>query len=301
MPLSPIVRRYAVAGAVASIVWCRVEPLLRRIFGHPYSDPGLMTALVARGRTQRVLDYAVQAIGGALFGGLFAHFGGRTARQGVKAALVENSPLVPLLPLIDRYHPYVRDGKWPPVSRSPRAAAVSFSGHALFGLLLGVFGRVVSGQPEERASVARTEIHVAAPPQAVWDVLADAGAYGEWVVGTQHIAQADATWPEPGSALEYRIGAGPVSIGDHTTVVEADEPRHLLLRAQLKHLGAFAIRLELEPRDGGTRVVMEEEPLEGALETVHNPLSDLALAKRNDRALGRLKRLAERRVRPAGA
>jgi uncharacterized protein YndB with AHSA1/START domain len=293
---SSIVRRYAVAGALASVIWCRVEPLLRRIFGHPYSDPALVTAFITRGRAQRVLDYALQATGGALFGGLFAHLGGRTARQGVKAALVENTPLIPLLPLIDRYHPYVRDGEWPPVSKSPRAAAVSFSGHALFGLLLGLLGRVLSGQAAQAASPARTEIHIAAPPEAVWDVLADADTYAEWVVGTQHIARADGSWPEPGSALEYRVGVGPISVGDHTTVVEADEPRHLLLRAQLKHLGAFAIRLALEARDGGTHVVMEEAPLEGALVTVHNPLSEAALARRNDAALGRLKRLAEARA-----
>jgi uncharacterized protein YndB with AHSA1/START domain len=154
----------------------------------------------------------------------------------------------------------------------------------------------MTDRPGQTASVGRAEIHVAAPPEAVWDVLADAEAYGEWVVGTQHVARADASWPEPGSALEYRIGAGPISVGDHTTVVEADPPRRLLLRAQFKHLGAFAIRLALEARDGGTHVVMEEEPVEGALETLHNPLSDAALAKRNDLALGRLKRLAEGRA-----
>jgi uncharacterized protein YndB with AHSA1/START domain len=296
VPLSPVVKRYALAGAVASVIWCRAEPLLRRIFRHPYSDPQLLTALVTRGRLQRPLDYALQASAGAVFGGLFAHFGGRTARQAAAAAVVENSPLIPLLPLIDRYHPYVQDGEWPPVSDNARAAAVSFSGHALFGLLLGLFGRVISDRAGERPPVSRTEIHVAASPQAVWDVLADAGAYGEWVVGTQHVAEADAAWPEPGSELQYRIGAGPISVGDHTTVVEADEPRHLLLRAQLKHLGAFAIRLDLEPRDGGTRVVMEEEPVDGALETVHNTLSGAALTKRNEAALGRLKKLAEARA-----
>jgi uncharacterized protein YndB with AHSA1/START domain len=293
---SPLVRRYALAGALASVVWCRVEPLLQRIFGHPYSDPELVTSFATRGRLQRPLDYALQAAGGALFGGLFAHFGGRTARQGAAAAVVENTPLIPLLPLIDRYHPYVRDGEWPPVSDNVRAAAVSFSGHAIFGALLGLFGRVISGGLGETPAVARTEIQIAAPPEAVWGVLADAGAYGEWVVGTQHVASADVSWPEPGSALEYRVGAGPISVGDHTTVVEADAPRHLLLRAQLNHLGAFAIRLRLEPRDGGTRVVMEEEPIEGVLETVHNPVSAAALEKRNDLALDRLRRLAEARA-----
>src|SRR5919202_5793034 len=88
---------------------------------------------------------------------------------------------------------------------------------------------------EERA-MARTEIEVAAPPEAVWSVLADAGAYGEWVVGTKNVARADAEWPEPGSALEYELGIGPISVGDHTVVVEAEPPRRLILRAELQRL-----------------------------------------------------------------
>lgn len=141
--------------------------------------------------------------------------------------------------------------------------------------------------------MARTEIEIDAPPQRVWDVLADAPAYGEWVVGTKNIARADAEWPQPGSALEYELGVGPVSVGDHTVVVEADPPRRLVLRAELHRLGAAAIRLDLEPLGAGTRVTMDEEPVEGAVDTLHNPLSDAALTKRNDLALRRLKRLAE--------
>jgi uncharacterized protein YndB with AHSA1/START domain len=143
--------------------------------------------------------------------------------------------------------------------------------------------------------MARTEIEVAAPPEAVWSVLADAGAYGEWVVGTKNVARADAEWPEPGSALEYELGIGPFGIGDRTVVVEADAPRRLVLRAELKRIGAAAIRLALEPLGGGTRVVMEEEPVEGVVDALNNRVADAALAQRNALALGRLKSLAESR------
>jgi uncharacterized protein YndB with AHSA1/START domain len=105
--------------------------------------------------------------------------------------------------------------------------------------------------------MARSEIDVAAPPEAVWAVPAEAGAYGEWVVGTQKVTRADAAWPEVGSALEYRLGLDPVSIGDRTTVVEAAPPRLLVLRAEARRLGAVTIRVELEPADGQTRVVLE--------------------------------------------
>ena len=39
--------RGAVAGAAAGVAWRAVEPSLRRLFGHPYSDAGLVTAFVA--------------------------------------------------------------------------------------------------------------------------------------------------------------------------------------------------------------------------------------------------------------
>src|SRR4051812_50203682 len=105
MPLSPVVRRYAVAGLVASVIWCRAEPLLRRMFGHPYSDPRLVTALVARGRTQRALDYALQASGGAVFGGLFAHFGGGGGRPGGEGAPGGEAPPPPPPPPVDPHPP----------------------------------------------------------------------------------------------------------------------------------------------------------------------------------------------------
>ncbi len=144
--------------------------------------------------------------------------------------------------------------------------------------------------------MARVEIDVAAPPEAVWDVLADPGAYGDWVVGTQNVTRADASWPEVGSALEYRIGIDPISLGDRTQVVEAVPPRLLVLRAELQRLGAAAIRLELEPAESGTHVVMDEEPVEGLASALHTRLSDAALKARCDVALGRLKRLAEARA-----
>lgn len=136
-----IVRRYALAGAAAGLVWRAVEPALRRLFGHPYSDPQLVTAFVTRGPAQPVLDYAVQGCGGAAFGAVFARLGGRRVSAAVLSSLAENVALVPFFPLVDRIHPDVRDGTWPPLTGNRRAAAVSFSGHLLYGLLLGTFAR----------------------------------------------------------------------------------------------------------------------------------------------------------------
>lgn len=135
------VRSYATAGMAAGIVWRALEPQLERLFGHPYSDPELVTAFVTRGRLQPLLDYCVQATGGAAFGAVFARLGGRSPAAAVAASLGENAAVLALSPLVDRYHPDVRSGRWPPLTGNPRAAAVSVSGHLLYGLLLGLLAR----------------------------------------------------------------------------------------------------------------------------------------------------------------
>jgi hypothetical protein len=124
------VHSYARAGLVSGILWRAAEPSLRRLFGHPYSDPELLTSFITRGRMQPPLDYCVQAAGGAAFGAVFAVLG-------------ENAALLALSPVVDRFHPDVRDGSWPPLTGNLRAAAVSVSGHALYGLLLGLLARRV--------------------------------------------------------------------------------------------------------------------------------------------------------------
>jgi hypothetical protein len=134
-------RSTALAGATAGVTWRAVEPALRRLFGHPYSDPELLTAFVTRGRAQPLLDYCVQTAGGAGFAVAFARVGGRGTRQAIAAVVAENLALLALAPLIDRVHPDVRDGSWPPLAGNPRAAGVSLSGHVLYGLLLGSLDR----------------------------------------------------------------------------------------------------------------------------------------------------------------
>jgi hypothetical protein len=137
------VHSYARAGLVSGILWRAAEPSLRRLFGHPYSDPELLTSFITRGRMQPPLDYCVQAAGGAAFGAVFAKLGGRRTAAALAAVLGENAALLALSPVVDRFHPDVRDGSWPPLTGNLRAAAVSVSGHALYGLLLGLLARRV--------------------------------------------------------------------------------------------------------------------------------------------------------------
>jgi uncharacterized protein YndB with AHSA1/START domain len=141
--------------------------------------------------------------------------------------------------------------------------------------------------------MAHVSIEMAAPREAVWRVLATPETYGEWVVGTKAIVRADADWPKEGTALEYELGVGLLTVGDRTVVVEVDPPRLLVLRAELKRLGSAIIRIELEERGRATLVSMDEAPVEGLVDSLHTSISDAALAKRNEVALERLRRLAE--------
>jgi len=130
-----------VAGAIAGVAWRAVEPALRRVFGHPYSDPELATAFVTRGRLQPLLDYGVQAVGGGTFAAVFTRCGGRSTSAALAATMGENALLLAATPVIDRIHPDVRDGTWPPLTGNPRAAGVTVSGHVLYALALGLLLR----------------------------------------------------------------------------------------------------------------------------------------------------------------
>jgi uncharacterized protein YndB with AHSA1/START domain len=136
------------------------------------------------------------------------------------------------------------------------------------------------------------DIEVAAPPESVWGVLANPQLYSEWVVGAQEVRDADETWPQVGAKLHHSTGVGPLSVDDETEVLEADEPRRLVLLAKLKALGQFRVTIQVEPSGEGARVTIEEGPVGGLAAAV--PGAGLAADGRNVFSLRRLKALAER-------
>jgi hypothetical protein len=130
--------RAAVAGAASATLWIGVEPLLKRVFGTPYSDSQFASAFVTRGRLQPLVSLAIHSSVGALFGGAWSRVGGRGPLSGMVAAELENAALWPSMLLFDRIHPNVRDGTWPPLLRNRRAFAAAAVGHAFFGATLGL-------------------------------------------------------------------------------------------------------------------------------------------------------------------
>jgi len=143
--------------------------------------------------------------------------------------------------------------------------------------------------------MARTTIQVSAPPERVFDVLADPFTYAQWVVGCKEIRRVDGDWPEPGATFHHSVGLGPITVKDSTSVVECEPQRRLVLRARARPTGVARVELELAARNGGTEVVITERPIEGPPATLHNPLQDWLIDRRNREGLARLKRLAERR------
>jgi uncharacterized protein YndB with AHSA1/START domain len=133
------------------------------------------------------------------------------------------------------------------------------------------------------------------PPEAVWDVLADPTGYAYWVVGSKHVRDAEPDFPAPGSKFHHTIGFGPLTLDDHTEVIDAEPPTLLRLRAKGRPLGTATVTMRMKPRAGGTEVEMSENP-DGIYSFLAlNPAAHVLTKLRNAEALMRLEELAQQR------
>jgi uncharacterized protein YndB with AHSA1/START domain len=137
------------------------------------------------------------------------------------------------------------------------------------------------------------ETYVDAPPDSVFDVLADPYGYGHWVVGASETRDADSDWPEPGSTFQHTQGFLGVGLPDTTSVIAAERPRTVVLEARIRPFAVNKVELRLFPSGSGTKVVMVEYPIGGLAAKLHNPLIELSLKLRNVEALRRLRKMAE--------
>ena len=124
-------------GAIAAGVWAAAEPGCGEATGGYHSQPRLIGGLIAPDGDWRELGMAVHLANGAAFGVAFAWLGGGGVCLGVLAAEAENALLWPLTGVLDRVHPDVRSGAWPPLLRNRHAFAQEVLGHAVFGAVLG--------------------------------------------------------------------------------------------------------------------------------------------------------------------
>ncbi|MFE1285694.1 SRPBCC family protein [Streptomyces sp. NPDC058751] len=130
-------------------------------------------------------------------------------------------------------------------------------------------------------------------PEAVWDVLCDAGRFEEWVVGTSRVEADEGRWPELGATLRYEITIGPVTLRNRTVVRRSEPNTALELEADSGALGTARIAMELRPWGEHTLLILDEHPLRGPGGALHNGLLDAALQVRHRAMLRRLARLCE--------
>ena len=146
--------------------------------------------------------------------------------------------------------------------------------------------------------MARSELTMAATPETVWEVLSEPQHYGYWVVGSSEIRGWDSDWPAPGSRFHHRVGFKPLTLADHTEVLESEPPSRLVLRAKSRPLGVARVEMIIAGHPAGSLVTMIEDPdvpLGGLLTP---PPVHAMIRLRNGESLRRLRSLAERRGAP---
>src|SRR4051812_33338263 len=98
------------------------------------------------------------------------------------------------------------------------------------------------------------EIEVGAPPEAVWNVLADAPSYEEWVVGNKAVRSHDPHGPDPGTEFHHRVGLGPIAVKDKTVSVAAEAARRLVINVRALPVGHGVVTFDVQPNGAGARV-----------------------------------------------
>lgn len=138
---------------------------------------------------------------------------------------------------------------------------------------------------------------IAAPPEAVFAVLANGWLYPVWVVGASRMRAVDDTWPQVGARIHHSVGLWPTLINDSTSVLEWDPPRRAVLQARIWPVGEATVALDVEPVDDDRCLVtMTEEPSSGPLSWLPAPVAEVPIKVRNVETLQRLAFLAEGRA-----
>lgn len=134
---------------------------------------------------------------------------------------------------------------------------------------------------------------IKAPPEAIFDVLANGWLFPVWVVGASRMRDVEDSWPAVGAKLHHSIGNWPALINDTTSMLEWNPPLRAALQARLWPVGEATVTLEVEPVAEGSKVTMTEVPTRGPMTLLPRPLVDVSFKVRNTETLRRLAYLAE--------
>ena len=144
--------------------------------------------------------------------------------------------------------------------------------------------------------MASNHVYVAAPPETVWEVLADADSYAHWVVGSSKTRHVTGRWPEKGSRFHHTQGFFGMGLRDTTEVIDSKRPSRLVLEIRMRPLLVGRVELSLDQHGDGTWLTIRESPFAGLAGRFGGPLLEPLLVLRNIESLRRLRRLAEQRA-----
>lgn len=134
--------RAALAGALASLAYAAEMYLDMWLTGSRFDDIQLVEGLV-RGRRARipVAGFTLHLVNGAALGVVYAlaepFLPGPSWARGLLFGVAFLLAVWPSVPLVDRFHPLIRKGELPTLSR-PVAFVQNVARHLVFGLALGV-------------------------------------------------------------------------------------------------------------------------------------------------------------------
>ena len=108
--------------------------------------------------------------------------------------------------------------------------------------------------------------HALVPIDDVFAALTDPHTYPRWLVGCREIRGVDEGWPGVGTSFHHRVGlVGPITVADHTKVIDIEPGRHLALEVMARPF--IRARVDFDLSAGGaatghdTRISLTEVPI----------------------------------------
>lgn len=133
-------------------------------------------------------------------------------------------------------------------------------------------------------------------PDAIWNVIANAQSYKDWVVGAKEVRDVVGNWPEPGSEIHHTVGAHVVGNKDVTVVLECEPNKRIKMKAHFRPIGVAEVTIDLIETETGTEIVMNEVMVDGAASHVPQAINDVGLHPRNVKTLDLLAELAHQQA-----
>jgi uncharacterized protein YndB with AHSA1/START domain len=144
--------------------------------------------------------------------------------------------------------------------------------------------------------MARNSLQTRADPASVFAVLEDPCAYPRWVVGARRVRAVDPAWPAVGARFHHAIGTAAAELHDSSKILEHDPPHRLVLEVRFRPAGVARVEIQVEPTTNGSRIVMTETPISGAISVLPRLVVTPLLTVRNAFSLQRLRHEVERRA-----